>query len=157
MKNDNRHDLTQSEFSDNSTTAENPWEGAGYGARKPKARAMSWWGRAPSLFITAIALTLSLLLLAGTGHGQNAPKADSDRRGNLMKMDKETRKLAEEYAYLLEQLIYLSTDYCLYFERLDDKDAAHNYRSLKNIYTGYTTKLQGASKSMEQTLKDRLL
>ena len=155
MKNHNRHNLNQSEFSYNSTTAENPWDGAGYGARKPKARVMSWWGRAPSLFITAIALTLSLLLLAGTGHGQNAPKADSDRRGNLMKMDKETRKLAEEYAYLLEQLIYLSTDYCLYFERLDDKDAAQNYRSLQNLCSnlsksGYYDNLEKLIGEIEQ-------
>ncbi|MCH7494776.1 MAG: hypothetical protein IH825_01605, partial [Candidatus Marinimicrobia bacterium] len=133
MKNHNRHNLNRSVFLHSSTTGEDPWDGAGYGARQPKARVLSWWGHAPSLFITAIALTLSLLLLSGIGHGQVAPKADSDRHGNLMKMDKETRKLAEEYAYLLEQLIYLSTDYCRYFERLDDKDAAENYKSLRNL------------------------
>ena len=155
MRNHNRHDLNRSEFLHSSTTGEDPWDGAGYGARKPKARVMSWWGHAPSLFITAIALTLSLLVLAGTGHGQNAPKADSDRRGNLMKMDKETRRLAEEYAYLLEQLIYLSTDYCLYFERLDDKDAAQNYKSLKNLCSnlsksGYYDNLEKLVREIEK-------
>ena len=133
MRYHHRHNLDQSEFWQSSTAGENPWDGAGNGTRKPKAGVISWRDRSLSLFITAIALTLSLLLLAGTGHGQNAPKADSDRRGNLMKMDKETRKLAEEYAYLLEQLIYLSTDYCRYFERLDDKDAAQNFKSLQNL------------------------
>ena len=133
MRYHNRHNLNQSEFWQSSTAGENPWDGSGNGTRKPKAGVISWRDRSLSLFITAIALTLSLLLLAGTGHGQNAPKADSDRRGNLMKMDKETRKLAEEYAYLLEQLIYLSTDYCRYFERLDNKDAAQNFKSLQNL------------------------
>ncbi len=155
MKNHNRHNLNRSVFLHSSTTGEDPWDGAGYGARQPKARVMSWWGHAPSLFITGIVLTLSLLLLAGTGHGQNAPKADNHRHGNLMKMDKETRKLAEEYAYLLEQLIYLSTDYCLYFERLDDKDAAQNYKSLRNLCSnlsrsGYYDNLEELVREIEE-------
>jgi len=116
---------------------------------------VSFWDWNRSIFITAIALTLSLLLLAGTGHGQNAPKADSDRHTLLMKMDKETRKLAEEYAYLLEQLIYLSTDYCLYFERLDDKDAAQNYKALQNLCSnlsksGYYDNLEELIKEIEK-------
>ena len=133
MENQNRHILNKSEFWHSSAGGENPWDGAGYGARKPKARVMSWWDRGPFLFMTVIALTLSLLLLAVSGHSQNAPKADSDQLTVLKKMDKKTRKLAEEYAYLLEQLIFLSTDYCGYFERLDDKDAAQTYKSLQNL------------------------
>jgi hypothetical protein len=116
---------------------ENPWDGSPVAIQKSRTKAVDFSNLSKLLLLYLTLLILTLLFLAGNIRaGQTTtPKKETKETKFVMKgkVDRDVKKAAEEYAYLLEQLLYLSSDYCRYFEKLDDKSADENYRALANM------------------------
>lgn len=84
--------------------------------------------------------TIIILLFVSLAGSIKAQKVTSTKKTGkhtktevIKALDKEEVEVAEEYAYLLEQLLYLSSDYCRYFEKVDDKASSENYQILANL------------------------
>jgi len=115
---------------------ENPWDGNENPPSKPRAVALD---RTSFFAIGLIFWTVLILLFAafaGSLHAQKmtTKKTTKQSKTEISKtLNEEDVKAAEEYAYLLEQLLYLSSDYCRYFDKLEDKTSNENYRVLANL------------------------
>ncbi|HEX2897002.1 MAG TPA: hypothetical protein VHP63_03015, partial [candidate division Zixibacteria bacterium] len=115
---------------------ENPWDGNENPDSKMKAAVAS---RTSYLRLALVFWTVLILLIVGFAGSLKAQKMTTKKTLKYSKseitknLDQEDVEAAEEYAYLLEQLLYLSSDYCRYFDKLDDKSSNENYRMLANL------------------------
>lgn len=124
---------------------ENPWDGQESPRSKNKATALSTF---PYLKLALVFWTVLILLFVGLAGSLKAQKMTTKKTPKYSKseitknLDEEDVEAAEEYAYLLEQLLYLSSDYCRYFDKLDDKASNENYRILANLCAKISDKEQ---------------
>ncbi|MGH8014744.1 MAG: hypothetical protein ACREBV_00975 [Candidatus Zixiibacteriota bacterium] len=115
---------------------ENPWDGNGANPAYAKTYPFDIVHHFRLATIIITVLTIFLLAIAGTIKADSktpAAKPRDTKKEVKAELDQDAKKAAEDYAYLLEQLLYLSSDYCRYFEKLDDKASDENYRALANM------------------------
>jgi len=130
----------------NSHCSENPWDGTD--SRSPISKAIAF-NRARVLKWALIFWTVLVLLFIGAAGSIKADKYSTTKKTSKetktvvkTELDEDVIEVAEEYAYLLEQLLYLSSDYCRYFEKLDDKASNENYKILANLCSKLSDKGQ---------------
>jgi hypothetical protein len=116
---------------------ENPWDGSGFENSGTRTKALDYSRMLKFCAVLSTAIILLLLTLSAVVNADQSAKAKKDPIANKTKVKVELKgdmkEAAEEYAYLLEQLLYLSSDYCRYFEKLDDKSAGESYKALANM------------------------
>ena len=125
---------------DSAYYTENPWDGSipAKSGTKSVAIDLSPFIRLSLIFWSI----LILLLLAFAGNSKadqsaavkaSTPKPAKSAKDAKAPYHQKAAEIGEEYVYLLEQLLYLSSDYCRYFDKLDDKAGDENYQALANM------------------------
>lgn len=121
-------------------TYENPWDGSN--SVKPRTNSIAL---NPSAFLRLTLIFWSILILFFLAFARNIeagknttvkpvdPKTEKPAKDAKAPANQKVAEIGEEYVYLLEQLLYLSSDYCRYFDKLDDKAGDENYQALVNM------------------------
>ncbi len=120
--------------------SENPWDGSRLVKVQTRSIAISHTAFMKLTLITWSILILFFLAFAGntkagpsTSIKQTEAKAAKPPKAPKPPSNPKAAEIGEEYAYLLEQLIYLSSDYCRYFDKLEAKAGDANYQALSNM------------------------
>ena len=120
--------------------SENPWDGSIPVKSGTKSIAVN-----PTAYIRLLLIFWSILILfflafAGsikadqkTSVKPAAPETAKPAKEAKAPSHRKVAEIGEEYVYLLEQLLYLSSDYCRYFDKLDDQAGDENYQALANM------------------------
>jgi len=122
------------------------------------------------LIYAVIFWSMLILIFIALAEGVKAGQVTTTKKPSSTSKSKSTSELnrnatevAEEYAYLLEQLLYLSSDYCRYFDKVEDKASAENYKILAKLCTKLSergkydniNKLMAEIDTLKQVLVDR--
>ena len=137
MKNKQSRKETSLNFSRSQFSTENPWDGNDRPILSEKTAQLNSIGLLNLTVSFWTILILLFLVIAGNlraGEINSAKKAPKAKETSVVvNLNQDAKEAAEEYAYLLEQLLYLSTDYCSYFEKMDDRASGKNYQALANM------------------------
>jgi DUF4097 and DUF4098 domain-containing protein YvlB len=118
---------------------ENPWDGDLGDRDSTRACAIPAMEIARRL-ATPILLVFSLFFLTSLSHGQGVSQSKDQTQTQTQTQNKQsattndlTVELVEDYAYLIEQLAYLTTDYCRYFGEMQGEIAEENQKDLTKL------------------------
>jgi len=119
---------------------ENPWDGSSPVKSRTRSIAVNLPAFIRLSLIFWSILILFFLAFAGTIRADKntavkpaAPKTAKPAKDAKAPSQWKAAEIGEEYVYLLEQLLYLSSDYCRYFDKLDAKAGDDNYQALANM------------------------
>ncbi len=125
---------------------ENPWDGADSSRAASNDLALD---RIKILRCALMFWTVLVLFFMGSIADLKADESSSTKKTSKVtkkeiksELNQDAIEVAEEYAYLIEQLLYLSSDYYQYFEKLDDKTSGENCRILAKLCSKLSDKGQ---------------